>query len=57
MFVFIAPPELIKILTFFKKEKSSPWEWKVALKKITDGIKKKDYFQNKLFGLEFEEKN
>lgn len=44
MFVFIAPPELIKILTFFKKEKSSPWEWKVALKKITDGIKKKRLF-------------
>lgn len=54
MFVFIAPPELIKILTFLKKGKSSLWEWEVALKKnkITDGIMKKDYFQNKLFGLE-----
>lgn len=56
MFVFIAPPELIKILTFKKKKgKSSPVGMRSGFKKkkITDGIMKKDYFQNKLFCLDF----
>lgn len=42
MFVFIAPPELIKILTFLKKKKL-PVGMKSGFKKITEGIMKKAF--------------